>query len=141
MKSRKTNVAKPSAWRAQQPQPLLVLRRGFNPPPIPRPLQGGGSTAPPRRSFIKVLLPKVGRREISYATKLRLFCVRFAHLNARNRPFMVLVAIVCAGFARVTPNNNQQPTKKASPNRDAFFMWVDFVLAKFNNCTTVELER
>ena len=54
---------------------------------------------------------------------------------------MVLVAIVCAGFARVTPNNNQQPTKKASLLGDAFFMWVDFVLAKFNNCTTVELER
>ena len=50
-----------------------VLRRGFNPPPIPRPLQGGGSTAPPRRSFIKVLLPKIGRREIPYATELRLF--------------------------------------------------------------------
>ena len=65
--------AKPSAWRSQQPQPLLVLRRGFNPPPIPRPLQGGGSTAPPRRSFIKVLLPKIGRREIPYATELRLF--------------------------------------------------------------------
>ena len=31
--------------------------------------------------------------------------------------------------------------KKASLLGDAFLMWVDFVLAKFNNCTTVELER
>ena len=52
---------------------LSFIRRGLDPPPVPRPLQGGGSTAPPRRSFIKVLLPKVGRREISYTTKLRLF--------------------------------------------------------------------
>ena len=141
MKPRITNLPSLRLGGHNHSHLSLVLRRGLDPPPVPRPLQGGGSTAPPRRSFIKVLLPKVGRREISYATKLRLFCVRFAHLNARNRPFMVLVAIVCAGFARVTPNNNQQPTKKASPNRDAFFMWVDFVLAKFNNCTTVELER
>ena len=36
------------------PAPFLVVRKGFNPPPVPRPLQGGGSTAPPRRSFTKV---------------------------------------------------------------------------------------
>ena len=39
------NYAKPSAWGAQPLPPLLVLRRGLDPPPVPRPLQGGGSTA------------------------------------------------------------------------------------------------
>ena len=33
------------------------IRKDFDPPPVPRPLQGVGSTAPPRRSFTKVLLP------------------------------------------------------------------------------------
>ena len=67
------HFAKPLAWGSQPLPPLLVLRRGLDPPPVHRPGEGGGSTAPPRRSFIKVLLPKVGRREISYATELRLF--------------------------------------------------------------------
>ena len=53
------------------------------PTPVPRPLQGGGSIAPPRRSVIKVLLPKVGRREIPYATKLRLFM--FAPLTSMRK--------------------------------------------------------
>ena len=29
---------------SQQPRPLLVLRRGTYPPPVPRPTSGGGST-------------------------------------------------------------------------------------------------
>ena len=46
----------------------------FQPQPKALPLsRGRDATAPTRRSFIKVLLPKVGRREISYATELRLF--------------------------------------------------------------------
>ncbi len=73
--------AKPSAWMFQPLPPLLHKER---PRPQPKALplsRGRDATAPTRRSFIKVLLPKVGRREISYATELRLFCVRSAHLN------------------------------------------------------------
>ena len=56
------------------PNPFLVLRRGFNPNPRPFPSPGEGmQPLASARSFIKVLLPKVGRREISYATELRLF--------------------------------------------------------------------
>ena len=36
------------------PAPLLVVRRGFDPPSVPHPLQGGGSTAPTRRSYTMV---------------------------------------------------------------------------------------
>ena len=61
------NYAKPSAWGSQPLPPLLVLRRGLDPPPVPRPLQGGGSTAPPRRSYIKEPDHSEGR-VISYAT-------------------------------------------------------------------------
>ncbi len=66
--------SKPMAWRSQQPQPLLVvLRRGFNPNPRPFPSPGEG------------MQPLVAP-----LTSMR-----------KNHPIMVLVAIVCAGFARV----------------------------------------
>ena len=42
------------------------------PPPVPLPTSEGGSTAPTRRSFTKVLLPKIGRSGIIHATELRL---------------------------------------------------------------------
>ena len=42
------------------------------PPPVPLPTSGWGSTAPTRRSFTKVLLPKIGRSNIIHATELRL---------------------------------------------------------------------
>ena len=42
------------------------------PPPVPLPTSEGGSTAPTRRSFTKVLLPKIGRSKIIDATELRL---------------------------------------------------------------------
>ena len=73
--------AKPPAWMFQPIPPSLHKERPL-PQPKALPLsRGRDATAPTRRSFIKVLLPKVGRREISYATELRLFCVRSAHLN------------------------------------------------------------
>ena len=60
-------------------------KKGLLPQPKALPLsRGRDATAPTRRSFIKVLLPKVGRREIPYATELRLFCVRSAHLYVQN---------------------------------------------------------
>ena len=75
--------AKPSAWRFQQPQPLLH-KKGLLPQPKALPLsRGRDATAPTRRSFIKVLLPKVGRREIPYATELRLFV--FAPLTSMRK--------------------------------------------------------
>ena len=42
------NNERPSQWLggSQPPRPLLVLRRGTYPPPVPLPTSGGGSTAP-----------------------------------------------------------------------------------------------
>ena len=67
--------SKPSACRVTTtPTPSCGPKKGLQPQPKALPLsRGRDATAPTRRSFIKVLLPKVGRREISYATELRLF--------------------------------------------------------------------
>ena len=59
-------------------------KKGLQPQPKALPLsRGRDATAPTRRSFTKVLLPKVGRREISYATELRLFV--FAPLTSMRK--------------------------------------------------------
>ena len=58
---------------SQQPRPLLVLRRGTYPPPVPRPTSGGGSTAPTRRSFTKVCSTHQRVGMGVYAIELRLF--------------------------------------------------------------------
>ena len=59
-------------WGHNNPNPFFI-RRGFYPNPRPFPSPGEGMQPPYSGSVIKVLLPKVGRREISYATELRLF--------------------------------------------------------------------
>ena len=108
--------AKPLAWMFQPIPPSLHKER---PQPQPKALplsRGRDATAPTRRSFIKVLLPKVGRREISYATELRLFCVRSAHLKyettlkewrfAFTFPFITIQPFVLGGIFFGTPTDN-----------------------------------
>ncbi|MBR3088290.1 MAG: hypothetical protein IKH02_04665, partial [Prevotella sp.] len=40
----------------------------------------------------------------SLRNRVAIVGVRSAHLNAKNHPVLVLVAIVCAGYARVCSN-------------------------------------
>ena len=40
----------------------------------------------------------------SLRNRVAIVYVRSAHLNAKNHPILVLIAIVCAGFARVCSN-------------------------------------
>ena len=51
---------------------ITTYKMGTYPLPVPLPTSGWGSTAPTRRSFTKVLLPKIGRSGIIHATELRL---------------------------------------------------------------------
>ena len=73
-----TTFPYPKAF-SQPPRPLLSLRRGTYPPPVPLPTSGWGSTAPTRRSFTKVPDHSKGRGDCLRNT-VAIVYVRSAHL-------------------------------------------------------------
>ena len=67
---------------SQPPRPLLILRMGTYPPSVSLPTSGGSSTAPTRRSYTKVLLPKIGRSFIVLRNRVAIFYAHYAPLYA-----------------------------------------------------------
>ena len=87
------------------PDPFLPYEGASTPSQGPSPLQGKGcNRSHPLARSLRYPRPIRESRGDSLRNRVAIVCVRSAHLYAKNHPILVLVAIVCAGFAHVCSN-------------------------------------
>ena len=112
---------------SQPPRPLLFLRRGTYPPPVPLPTSGGGSTAPTRRSDTKV--PSTHQRVVVffYATELR-FLIGLCPPN-RNRSYGTIYYMIVQGEDNTNKSDYPHLSASDSPKRQegGVAVGVDFM--------------